>query len=341
MQDNSIMEERVVKKPQKTRTKAVSRSVERKKGKALVIINPVAGDGRSLKVLPDLIRGLTERGYVCTALTTTKKGDGTEYVKRHGKGCSLVVCSGGDGTASEIINGLMDIPAEHRPEFGYIPAGSTNDFAATLGLPKRWKEAVALQLDGGVLPVDVGKFNDKYFAYVCAFGAFTSVSYSTPQAAKNVFRSFAYYAKSLEAMKQITPIRARFRINGETIEDKFVFCSISNARIIGGVMRLRKPNVYINDGLFEVILMRYPEDAIGFTKIINAITSKDLSCEYIRVFQAREVELTILEDQPIDFSLDGECEQAVSHAVITNIHSGIMTVAKEDKPKDQIDLFPM
>lgn len=312
----------------------------RKKGKALIILNPVAGNGTSLRVLPDLIRGLTEQGYICTVLTTTKRGDGTEYVIRYGRECACIICSGGDGTASEIINGIMTFPEEERPDFGYIPAGSTNDFAATLGLPKRRLEAVRLQIDGNTIPVDIGRFNDKYFAYVCAFGAFTSVSYSTPQSAKNVFRGLAYYAKSIEAMKQISPIRARFTINGEVIEDSFVFCSISNAHIIGGVMRLRKPDVYINDGLFEVVLMHYPEDAIGFTKIINAIAAQDLSCEYIRIFQSREVEIEIL-DGPVDFSLDGECQQGVSHAVVTNIHSGIRAVAKEIKRKDQIDLFPL
>ena len=307
------------------------------KGRALVIINPVAGDGRSLRIMPHIIRTLTEGGYVTTALTTTAQGDGKAYVLRYGEGCSLVVCSGGDGTANEVISGLMELPEDKRPRFGYIPAGSTNDFAATLGIPKQTQEAVRMIGEEYAVPIDIGRFNDRYYAYVCAFGAFTELSYSTPQAAKNIFGPFAYYARSLESMRNIAPIRARFIINGEEIVDDFAFCSISNANIIGGVMRLKKDLVDLNDGEFEIILITYPEDAIGFTKILNAITSGEMSCEYMRIYRAAEVDITILEEEPVDFSLDGEAEKGIRHAHIVNVHSGIRTIVK--KPVRKKSLF--
>lgn len=300
--------------------------------KALVIINPVAGDGSALRMLPDLVRGLTEKNYICTTVTTTGKGSATRFVYEYAAENDLVVCSGGDGTANEVIRGLMNVDKDKRPVFGFIPCGSTNDFATTLSIPRRFSNAVPMILEGSTIPLDVGRFNERYYAYVCAFGAFTNLSYSTSQTAKNLFGTLAYVAKGLETMKDIKPIHMRFVINGEEIEDNFAFGCISNSRIIGGVIRLHPSWVELNDGLFEITLIRYPEDPIGFTKIFNAITSGEMSCEYIRIFHAPEVDITVL-DEPIAFSLDGEAENNVRHAHITNIRSGIDCIVRKDKQK--------
>ena len=294
--------------------------------RALVVINPVAGDGRALGVLPELIKCLTECGFLCTTVTTTGRGTATEFVKLLGRGCHVVVCSGGDGTASEVICGLMCISESLRPRFAYIPSGSTNDFAAALGLPKRQRDAVALIAEGHIEPIDIGKFNDRHYAYVCAFGAFTDIAYSTSQTAKNLFGQIAYIAKGLETLRSISPIRARFIINGEEIEDDFAFCCISNSHVIGGVIRLQSGLVEMNDGLFEIILIRYPQEALGFTKIFSAIASGEMSCEYIRMYRAAEVDVTILEKEPVDWSLDGELEKGVRHAHIVNVRSGIRAI---------------
>lgn len=291
--------------------------------RALIVINPVAGDGRSLGVLPDLIRRLTEKGYLCTAITTTGAGAATQFVKLLGRGSGVVVCSGGDGTANEVISGLMHIPEEQRPVFAYIPAGSTNDFAATLGIPKRTREALAIIESGLSVPIDVGMFNDRYYAYVCAFGAFTGVSHTTSQTAKNLFGQLAYFAKGLESLRSIAPIRTRFIINGEEIEEEVGFCSISNSTCIGGVIKIKPDLVELNDGMFEILIIKYPPDAMGFTKIFNAIASGEMRCEYIRIYHASEVDITILEETPVDWTLDGEIEKGVRHAHIKNIHSGI------------------
>lgn len=291
--------------------------------RALIVINPVAGDGRSTAVLPELIKRLTEKGCLCTAVTTTGTGSATRFVKLLGAASDVVVCSGGDGTANEVISGLMQIDKAHRPKFAYIPAGSTNDFAVTLGLPKRPKDAMDIIEAGVSVSVDVGMFNERYYAYVCAFGAFTGISHSTSQTAKNIFGQIAYFAKGLEALRSIVPIRARFIINGEQIEDDVAFCSISNSTMIGGVIKLKPALVELNDGMFEIIMIKYPQDAMGFTKIFNAIASGEMSCEYIRIFHAQEVEITILEEDPVDWSLDGEIERGVRRAHIKCIRSGI------------------
>ena len=305
------------------------RNKTRQKKRALIIINPVAGDGRALRVLPELVRGLSEKGHVCIAMTTTGKGSATESVINYGAGCDTVICSGGDGTANEVIRGLMELPAEKRPVFGFIPCGSTNDFATTLGMPKLPSNAVKMVLEANTIPVDVGRFNDRCYAYICAFGAFTTLSYDTPQAAKNIFGPLAYIAKGLERMKDIKPIHLRFIINGEEIDDRFAFGCITNSHVIGGVIRLKKAWVELNDGMFEILLIRYPDDIAGFTKIWTAITTGELSCEYIRIYHAPEVDITVLEDEPIDFSLDGEKETGVKHAHITNIRSGIECIVKK------------
>lgn len=303
--------------------------------KALIIINPIAGDGTALKVLPELIGGLSKKGYICTCAATRGKADATGLVLSYAADKDLIICSGGDGTANEVIRGMMQLPEKARPTFGFIPCGSTNDFATTLGIPKRALGAVRMVLEGHTIPVDVGRFNERYYAYVCAFGAFTHLSYSTSQQAKNMFGLLAYVAKGLETLKDIVPIRMRFTINGEVIEDDFAFGCISNSEIIGGVIRLKKSWVELNDGMFEITLIRYPPDSMGFSKIINSITSGEMNCEYISIYHASEVDIEVLGD-PIAFSLDGEPEDGIKHAHIVNVRSGIDCIIKKKKEKARI-----
>lgn len=275
------------------------------------------------------MKALSEKGHLCTTITTTGRGTATEYVKKFGSGCDMVVCSGGDGTANEVISGLMAIDEAKRPKFAYIPSGSTNDFAVALGIPKRQKDIISMISEGKCVPLDVGRFNDRYYAYVCAFGAFTNVSHETSQTAKNLFGPIAYLAKGIESLKNIVPIKARFIINGEEIVDDFGFCAISNSHVLGGVIRLNQELVELNDGVFEIILIKYPDDAIGFSKIAAAIASGEMKCEFIRIFHAGEVDVTILGDKPVDFTLDGEQEKRIRHAHIVNVHSGIRVVMDE------------
>lgn len=149
--------------------------------RALLIFNPVAGEGRSLRLLPQVVKHMTDNGYACTTLTTINSGSATEYVKKYGAENEIVVCSGGDGTANEVISGIMQLPKEKRPRMGYVPSGSTNDFANTLCIPKNSDEAVRNITDGICTTIDVGNFNGRFYAYVAAFGAFTDVAYSTSQ----------------------------------------------------------------------------------------------------------------------------------------------------------------
>lgn len=299
-------------------------STEAGENRALLIFNPIAGDNRAMRILPSVIKHMTDRGYICTTLTTTGPGTATEYVVKLGGEVGIIVCSGGDGTVNEVINGMMQLPADKRPRFAYIPAGSTNDFANTLGIPKKAEEAISVLTDGECVPIDVGCFNGRYYAYVSAFGAFTDIAYTTSQDAKNIWGPLAYFVKSVGKLKDIRPIRARFIINGEEIEDTFILCAISNSKIIAGVIKLKQSWVNMSDGLFEIMLIKYPSNAIETGKIVNALSTGELkSCEFIRMFRADEIDVTILEDEPISWSLDGECEKDVRHAVIKNVHGAL------------------
>ena len=171
--------------------------------RALLIFNPVAGEGRSLRLLPQVVKHMTDNGYACTTLTTINSGSATEYVKKYGAENEIVVCSGGDGTANEVISGIMQLPKEKRPRMGYVPSGSTNDFANTLCIPKNSDEAVRNITDGICTTIDVGNFNGRFYAYIAAFGAFTDVAYSTSQNAKNMFGFLAYLAKGFDTLKKI------------------------------------------------------------------------------------------------------------------------------------------
>lgn len=300
--------------------------------RALLVFNPFAGENKSMRILPQVIKNMTDNGYACMTFTTTGVGAATDIVARYGEKCSMVVCSGGDGTANEIIRGLMTIEAEKRPVFGYIPSGSTNDFANALGIPKLVDQAVDNLVSGQIVPVDVGLFNDRYYAYVAAFGAFTDIAYTTSQDAKNIWGPLAYVVSGLGKLKDIRPVRARFTINGEEIVDDFIFCSISNSRIIGGVIRLKPAWVDLNDGKFEIILIKYPANAIETGKIVNAISSGEMrSCELIRMFSADEVRVEALGKDPISWSLDGESEKDVRVATIRNVKSGIRAIVPKAK----------
>ena len=235
----------------------------------LLIYNPCAGKGKIRGKLVDVIEILAEGGYEVTVRPTKGPGDAAEVVREKGKRYDLVVCSGGDGTLDEVVTGVMEC-AENIP-IGYIPAGSTNDFAASLGLPKNMVEAAHIAVDGKKFSCDVGSFNQDIFVYVAAFGIFTEVSYETPQSYKNTLGHVAYI---LEGMKRLPSLRTYYLkvdCNGKEIEDEFLFGMITNSTSVGGFKKLTGKYVELNDGLFEVMLIRKPKTPLGLNQIITAL----------------------------------------------------------------------
>ena len=268
----------------------------------LLIYNPCAGKGKIRGKLVDVIEILAEGGYEVTVRPTKGPGDAAEVVREKGKRYDLVVCSGGDGTLDEVVTGVMEC-AENIP-FGYIPAGSTNDFAASLGLPKNMVEAAHIAVDGKKFSCDVGSFNQDIFVYVAAFGIFTEVSYETPQSYKNTLGHVAYI---LEGMKRLPSLRTYYLkvdCNGKEIEDEFLFGMITNSTSVGGFKKLTGKYVELNDGLFEVMLIRKPKTPLGLNQIITALLTETIDTD--RIIYEKTDRITFQSEEEVAWTLDGE-----------------------------------
>ncbi len=300
--------------------------------KALLVVNPKSGSTRSLLTIAPAIETLSNQGYETRAFTTTCRGDATRIAAEYGADCELLVFSGGDGTMNEIIRGVMTLEKEQRPVLGYIPMGSTNDFAAALGLPKRVDQLIKTAVSGVPTDIDVGCFNGRHYAYLASFGAFTDISYSTAQESKNTLGFLAYLGSGMNSIANIKPNRTNVIINGEMLSDDYAFVSVSNTPSVVGVINYaRRSRVDLNDGLFEVMLINYPENAIELSKIARALSTADFeSCEYMHRFTCSEVRFIL--DEPVDWMLDGERVEAGHEVTIKNIHSAVKIMLP--KPED-------
>ena len=213
----------------------------KKNKKMLFVYNPKAGKAMIRNKLADILDIFTAGGYEITIIPTQKHGDATEIVKNRSDVYDVVVCSGGDGTLDEVVNGML--LSDHRTPLGYIPAGSTNDYGESLGLSKNMVQAAETAVSGRDYSCDMGLFNDDVFVYIAAFGLFTDVSYETDQEMKNVLGHLAYV---LEGMKRLSNIRSfpmKVTHDGEVIEDEFIFGMVTNSRSVGGFKNITGKNV--------------------------------------------------------------------------------------------------
>ncbi len=290
--------------------------------KALVIINPHAGRMKLLHSLPEIDAILYNGGYEADVYFTKSRKDATDKVVRSGAEYDLIVCGGGDGTYNEVISGVLlsgtDVPV------GYIPAGTTNDFASTLELPQIHKAAAQKIVLGAPTPLDVGKFADRYFSYIASFGAFTSSSYSANQKMKNTLGHIAYVLEGIKDLSSLKPYRLRLETDDEIFEDDFIFGAVCNSTSIAGLIKLDEKLVDLSDGLFEVVLIRMPRQIIDLTKIIISITNGDWSDSHITLAHSHSVKITT--PGKLDWSLDGEHATSEGEVVIENIHSAINLV---------------
>ena len=209
--------------------------------KLLFIYNPRSGKAQIKYKLNDILETFVRAGYEVTVYPTLKTGDAGELVKNRDQDYELIVCSGGDGTLDEVVTGMMQ--SGRRTPIGYIPAGSTNDFAGSLGLPKSMLRAAQVAIEGKDFPCDVGSFNDDIFVYIAAFGIFTDVSYETDQEMKNILGHMAYI---LEGMKRLPSVRSypmKVSYKGCTIVDDFIFGMVTNSRSVGGFKDITGKNV--------------------------------------------------------------------------------------------------
>ncbi len=280
----------------------------------LFIVNPIAGKGQIRSRLMAVLDLFTKYGYEVTIRITQSEGDAQKTAEKFAHEYDLVVCSGGDGTLSEIVNGLMRIKGP-RPKVAYIPTGTTNDFASTLGLPTTDTLAAAeLAITGNALACDVGKFNNKYFTYSAAFGAFTDVAYATPQKSKSILGRAAYVLQGVERLSSLRSYRLTIKTEHEHIEDDFIFGMITNSDSIAGFKGLAGTGVELSDGLFEVALIRMPRTILDLQQLVVALLSHEVSVQGVYSFKGSKISIDGVE--PLAWTLDGEFGGAPSRSEI-------------------------
>ena len=286
--------------------------------KAVVIINPKAGKARSKTMLFDIVSALCDEKYQVTTEVTFYNGHAKELAEKYAKKYDLLIAVGGDGTLNEVTEGVMN--SGKNVPIGYIPAGSTNDFAVSCGISVNHRQAIADILTGSDTLIDIGKFNNRYFNYVASFGAFTSVSYKPPQATKNALGHFAYVLEGLKDIGSISPCHIKLEADGKVYEDDYSFGAIGNSTSIGGMIKLKEELVSMSDGLFEVLLIKNPKTAIDLSAILSGLTFSDFSDPIFTFFRAKDINITT--DGSFDWTLDGEFEKGAKEIKITNINNG-------------------
>ncbi|ROR27171.1 YegS/Rv2252/BmrU family lipid kinase [Mobilisporobacter senegalensis] len=272
------------------------------KKKMLFVYNPNAGKGKIKTRLSDIVEIFVKADYEVTIYATRGKQDATRIVKNSAKEYDLIVCSGGDGTLNEVTAGVMTL--EKRPEIGYLPAGTTNDFAASHKIPKNILRAAEVAVNGEPYYYDVGSVNDEFFAYVAAFGAFTEVSYETPQTIKNTLGRVAYLLEGMKRLPSLKSYKMIVKYDDKVIEEEFIFGMITNSSSVGGFKGFIGKEILLDDGLFEICLIKVPKNPIELQAIINTLITKDTSTNLIYSFRTNRMSIEAKEEVP--WTLDGE-----------------------------------
>lgn len=269
----------------------------------LFIYNPRAGKAQIRSNLLDIIDIFVKADYEVTAYPTQAKGDGMKAVMERKLGYyDIIVCSGGDGTLDEVVTGMMH--CEKRLPIGYVPAGSTNDFANSLRIPKNMKEAAHTIVKGKDFGCDVGAFNDDIFIYIAAFGLFTDVSYETKQDSKNLLGHMAYLLEGMKRISNIQSYRMRVEYEEEIIEDDFIFGMVTNSISVGGFKRITGKYVLLDDGEFEVTLIKRPSNPIELNNIMAALLNRNINTDCMYCFKAASIKIT--SEEEVAWTLDGE-----------------------------------
>lgn len=270
--------------------------------KMMLIINPVSGRRISLRFLPDIIRIFTDNDYVVSVFPTGKRGDATEFARLYSAEFDIVVTIGGDGTLNETLTGL--ILGNHDTPLGYIPSGSTNDFASCHGISSDMLTAAMNIVNGTARQIDIGKFGDQYFSYVSAFGAFSWLSYTTSQNLKNVLGHSAYIIDAVKDLPKLKSYHLKITDGGFTYEGEYIFGAVCNSTSVAGTFTLPSDMVDTADGKFEVLLVHKPQSLIDWQSILNGVFTQDYSSYFLDLFQADSLQIEAPAN--LDWSLDGE-----------------------------------
>ena len=282
----------------------------------LFIYNPRAGKGSVSGHVGDIADIFTKAGYKVTAYPTQCQGDGEVICREWAKDYDRILCAGGDGTLDEIVTGMLS--AGVRIPIGYIPTGSTNDFARSIGIPRSIRRAAVKASGDSLFKCDLGRFNSRYFVYVAAFGLFTEVTYETDQGMKNIFGYTAYLAEAVKRLPSIRSIPLRIRYDDNELTGSFLVGLITNSDSVGGMKGITGPDVKLDDGIFEVTLVRSPDNLIELNLMGPAILDRRIKSDNVIRFKCSNISFE--SDEPIPWNLDGEFGGMEDVAEIVNIH---------------------
>lgn len=291
--------------------------------KLLFVYNPKAGKTQIRTKLADILDVFAQEGYEITVAPTRKKDDARSAVAHRREDYDLVVCGGGDGTLDEVVTGM--IQSGFRTPIGYIPAGSTNDFGGSISLPKNMVRAAGIAVKGREFQCDIGTFQEAdvtdVFVYIAAFGLFTDVSYETGQEMKNVLGHMAYLLEGVKSLSSIRSFPMKVSWDGNEVEDDFIFGMITNSLSVGGFKNITGKNVKLDDGVFEVTLIKNPKNPIELSNIMISLLNRDIDTSSMYCF--RTAELTLESREPVAWTLDGENGGSHTKVTIRNVCKAI------------------
>ena len=287
--------------------------------KLLFIINPHSGKGQIKNNLVDIVDIMVKAGYDVTIYTTQARADATRKVMEEAANFDRIVCSGGDGTLDEVVIGL--IKSDTNTPIGYIPAGSTNDFANSLGIPKEMVKAAEVAVGKNPFPCDIGDFNSDTFVYVAAFGLFTEVSYKTSQQLKNIFGHVAHIMEGAKHLHDILSYNMQVEYEGHVFQDEFIYGMVTNSVSVGGFKGMTGTDVNLDDGVFEVTLIKKPHNPIELNEILACLTNMIDDSDLIYSFKTNEVKITAREQ--IAWTLDGEFGGEHKEVIIRNLNKRV------------------
>ena len=299
--------------------------------KLLFVYNPRAGKEMLKPRLSDVLDIFVKAGYEVTVHPTQAYRDAYYQIKEYEVGkYDLIACSGGDGTIDEVATGMMkrrEMGKDIVP-VGYIPAGTTNDFAKSLHIPRKPLAAADNAVKGVPFPCDIGKFNDSVFVYIAAFGIFTDVSYETDQAVKNVLGHMAYILEGAKRIFNIPSYKIKVEHDGEVIEDEFIFGMVTNSRSVGGFSNMVGKNIVFDDGLFEVTLIKTPKNPIALQEIIAALLIEQVDTKHMYTFKTKKITFDSVEEIP--WTLDGEFGGEQDYVEIENVQKAMEIMVPEN-----------
>lgn len=295
--------------------------------KIYFIYNPHSGKEQIGSKLNEIIQILAEKDNELTVVPTIGYLDAMERISNLPAGYDMVVCSGGDGTLDEVVTGMMKHPADQRIPIGYIPAGTTNDFARSLEIPRNMPAAAKNAIEGTPFACDIGSFNQDSFVYIASFGIFTEVSYSTRQEVKNVLGHMAYILEGMKSLYNIRSYKMKVYSEEQQFEGDFLFGMVTNSKSVAGFKGLVKGDVQFDDGVYEVTFIRRPKNPLELQEILTSLLSAEIDSHYMYSFRTRK--LTIEAEEMVPWTLDGEFGGEHTRVVVENNQKAIEIIVKD------------